>query len=246
MVPRNRSTSAFKFCPSLSQADIKTEMSLRSKTNHFSLGTPDNLPAKQLPTNKDVVNYIRLIHSGPAKFRREMNTVFKPVAEKIIAIWASEGIPVMKYLSVYKKVAECYKKFQALNKTRSQNREGKKAKSKMNEKFFEKLFDIALCKCSSERSCKCSYENWVPQMEAKFLRDQRGPRKMFMGTPDHQETSRRRVAAARRCREQHGPETPSPRATSSEPGPSGLQNPRGTQCIGLQQHRPRPSWHRRL
>ena len=95
----------------------------------------------------------------------------------------------------------------------------------MNEKFFEKLFDIALCKCSSERSCKCPYENRVPQMEAKFLRDQRGPRKMFMGTPDHQETSRRRVAAARRCREQHGPETPSPRATSSEPGPSGLQNP---------------------
>ena len=106
-----------------------------------------------------------------------MNALFKPVAEEIIAMWASEGIPIIKGPSVYNKVAECYKKFQAMNKTKSQKREGKKGKS--NEKHFEKLFDMAFCKCGSDVPCKCPYENRVPEMEVEFLHDQRGPRKMF-------------------------------------------------------------------
>ena len=226
MVLINQPAAVLKFCPSITQVNVKTEMPLRSKTKHFSLGTPDKLPERQLPTNKDVVNYIRLIHSGPGKVRREMSTIFKPVAEKVITIWVREGIPVIQELSVYKKVAECYKKFQELNKTKAQNRDGKRGKSKMNERYFGELFDIARCKCRSERCCKCPYENRVPRMEAKFLRDQRGPRKMFMGMLDHQETSRRRVAAVRRRqrRQEQDPETSSPMAASSEPGPSGLQH----------------------
>ena len=80
-------------------------MPLRSKARHFVLGTPNNLPAGQLPTNKDVVNYNRFLHSGPGQVRGEMNSIFKPVAKEVIAMWANEGIPVIHDLSVYNKVA---------------------------------------------------------------------------------------------------------------------------------------------
>ena len=152
-------------------------MPLRSKTNHFSFGTPVDLPSQQLPTNRDVVNYIRLIQSESGKTRGEMCTIFKPVAEKIIVMWANEGIPVITYRSVYRKVADRYKQFQAMNKTGKQNRDDKNSYAIAKERFFEKLFDIALCRCSSVRSCKCPPENRVPKMEIQFLRDQRGPRK---------------------------------------------------------------------
>lgn len=207
-------------------------MPLRSQTKHFSVGTPQDLPERQLPTNKDVVNYIRFLHPGSGTLKKKLNTIFKPVADKIIAMWVREGIPIIKEQSVYNKVASCYKAFQALNKVASQYRDRKKGDLKTREKFFDKLFDIALCRCKSERSCKCPSVNRVPHMEVKFLYDQRGPRKMFIGMPDGRETNRRHVTEARRCqrlRQQHGPQTPSPTATptpptSSEPGPSGLQN----------------------
>ena len=95
----------------------------RSETKHFffSLGTPKSLPERQFPTNKDVVNYIRLIHPGRGKARNEMSTVFKPVAEKVITMWAGEGIPTIQELAVCKKVKECYKKFKDLNKTKTKD-----------------------------------------------------------------------------------------------------------------------------
>ena len=207
-------------------------MPLRSRAKHFSVGTPNNLPETQLPTNKDVVNYIRFLHPTSGTLKKGLNAIFKPVADKVIALWVREGIPIIKQQSVYNRVASCYKAFQALNKVASQYRDGKKGSLKTREKFFEKLFDIALCRCKNERSCKCPPANRAPPMEVKFLFDQRGPRKLFIGMLDSQETTRRHTTEARRRQRQHqhhGPQTPSPTATptpptNSEPGPSGIQN----------------------
>ena len=63
-------------------------MPLRSQSKHFCLGVPNNLPSNQLPTNQDVVNYIRLLLNDRAKKHSE---TFRSVAEKVLSMWANEG-----------------------------------------------------------------------------------------------------------------------------------------------------------
>ena len=59
--------------------------------------------------------------------------------------------PLCCSVSVVFEIKDCYNKFQALNKTRTQNCSRKTANLKTSEKYFKILFDIACCKCSSEQ-----------------------------------------------------------------------------------------------
>ena len=51
------------------------------------------------------------------------------------------------------------------------------------DKNKQKLFDIAVCKCSHE-NCNCSKEHKVPADEQNFVHDQRSTRLMFIGSVD--------------------------------------------------------------
>lgn len=181
---------------------ILLEMELRSKVSHFSIGPPRNLPTSQLPTNQDVVNYARLILSGKGKTRAKdlRNIVFKPVATKVIEMWTAEGIPVMLTSSVQRKVSDCYKKFQKMNKVEKSERDNNPLRIKEVEQFFGELFDIAVCKCRDLRRCNCPKKHRVPDAEKRFLKDQRGARGVFLGPVDHQESARRRRKAQRRIK----------------------------------------------
>ena len=72
--------------------------------------------------------------------------IYKPAAEKIIKMWEREGIPTLQVTSVARKLELCYTKFRNLNKVKKSQR-SEKTNQKMNQQFFRKLYDIALCKC---------------------------------------------------------------------------------------------------
>lgn len=63
----------------------------------------------------------------------------------------------------------------------------KKLRSEAKKQMFyedslKKLFDIASCKCTSRKVCKCITK--VPAAEENFLKDQRNDRKMFISSVD--------------------------------------------------------------
>ena len=60
---------------------------LRSKTKNFVIGDPKTLPANQLPTNENVVNYVRLVIGEKVRVmlaKELLDSAFKTVAEKVI------------------------------------------------------------------------------------------------------------------------------------------------------------------
>ena len=161
----------------LERGSVCVKMPLRSKTKNFVIGLPSDLPVNQLPTNQDVVNYGRILlgeKMGVLRAKDLSDGIFKTVAKKVISMWVEEGIPVILFKNVQRKVAECYKKFQAVNKVMKKSREGKSLRARKSEDFFKKLFDITLCKCRILSRCRCSLEKRVPEAERSFLRDQRG------------------------------------------------------------------------
>ena len=67
----------------------------RAMSNHFSIGSPRALALNQLPTTRDVVNCVRLL-AGEAKNERATIACLRKAAEAVIAIWSSEGIPIIQ------------------------------------------------------------------------------------------------------------------------------------------------------
>lgn len=180
--------------------------------------------------------------------KRSSDGIFRLVAEKVVKMWMNEGIPVIRPNNVQRRVAQCYMKFRNINKISKTSRDMKNPRAMKMEQFFDKLFDIALCKCRNLHRCSCPPSRSVPQTEIQFLQDQRGPRKMTLGAVDRPETDRREAAAFRRWRlaQNEGRTPPAPSGsgpvtgpanppTSNEAGPSGLQDsatavPESTDC----------------
>ena len=180
--------------------------------------------------------------------KRSSDGIFRLVAEKVVKMWMNEGIPVTRPNNVQRRVAQCYMKVRNINKIFKTSRDMKNPRAMKMEQFFDKLFDIALCKCRNLHRCSCPPSRSVPQTEIQFLEDQRGPRKMTLGAVDRPETDRREAAAFRRWRlaQNEGRTPPAPSGsgpvtgpanppTSNEAGPSGLQDsatavPESTDC----------------
>ena len=82
-------------------------MPLRSKAKHFVIESPSVLPVNQLPTNRDVVNYVRLL-AGDRKSERTVTACLREAAEAVVAMWSSEGIPTIQMHNVVRKVKQVY------------------------------------------------------------------------------------------------------------------------------------------
>ena len=180
----------------------------RSRAKHFCLGPPRSLPTNQLPTNKDVINYIRLLHGEQPNVRAKVlsDNIFKPVAARVIEMWTGEGIPAMQMKGVQRKVAGCYKQYQKLNKVKTAERGLKKPASEKVQNFFGNLFDIALCRCKDVSHCSCPRDRKVPVGEISFLKDQRRSRRMMLRGIDRDERARRQAAASRKWRRRQAEE----------------------------------------
>ena len=212
-------------------------MELRSRSKHFAVGAPNDLPLSQLPTNKDVINFTRLVLSrySVGHGKDKLMKVYQSVATEVAEMWTREGIPIMSVKSVVRKVTNCYAKFRNMTKLEKSRRD-EKARALKFQTYIRELFDIALCKCRNQRHCRCPRDHRVPPAEVTFLKDQRGPRRRFIGELDVSETRRRRTSARRRqklaLREGRDPRVvpahvehtaPGPGLQSSEPEPSGPQ-----------------------
>ena len=104
-----------------------------------------------------------------------------------------------------------------MNKTPKRHRDTK-TKLLSKENVFNKLFDIARCRCKYLRRCNCSISSRVLPAEVAFLRDQRVARQMAMGGRGYVETSRRQSAVMRRQKR----ERLEGRDATDQPGPSSV------------------------
>ena len=174
-------------------------MPLRSKAKHYVIGSPSVLPVNQLPTNRDVVNYVRLL-AGGTKSEGRVTACIREAAEAVIAMWSAEGIPTIQTHNVVRKMKQVYERFRRSNKVPKRMRERQAKQSLSEVSQFRKLFDIARCRCKDLRRCTCPLSNRIPPAEIAFLRDQRGVRKMKLGGVDYEETRKRRKTASLRMR----------------------------------------------
>ena len=72
----------------LERGSVCVKMPLRSKTKNFVIGLPSDLPVNQLPTNQDVVNYVRLLlgeKMGVLRAKDLSDGIFKTVAKKVFS-----------------------------------------------------------------------------------------------------------------------------------------------------------------
>ena len=178
-------------------------MPLRSKAKHFVIVSPSVLPVNQLPTNRDVVDYVRLL-TGNRISERTSTKCLREAAEAVIAMWSGEGTPTIQTHNVVRKVKQVYGSLRRSNEVPKRTREGQTKQSLSEASLFGKLLDIARCRCKDLRSCTCPFSNRVPAAEIAFLRDQRGVRKMKLGGVDYEETSKRRKTARLRMRRVSG------------------------------------------
>ena len=114
-------------------------MPLRSKAKHFVIESPSVLPVNQLPTNRDVVNYVRLL-AGDRKSERTVTACLREAAEAVVAMWSSEGIPTIQMHNVVRKVKQVYEIFRRSNKVPKRMREGQTKQSLSEASLFRKLF----------------------------------------------------------------------------------------------------------
>ena len=173
----------------------------RSRTKHFAVRQPAPLSHQRLPTKGEALSYIRWLSASK---KHPTNSVLRAVAEEIRELWTNEGILVhgVKYITEKKRETaikrDCYKPYRALNKTPMRHRQEQSAATAE----FDKLLDIAKCKCKSQSNCKCPAAHKVPQEEAAFLRDQRGQRRLTLGSHDRATTAAREAREIRRTARQ--------------------------------------------
>ena len=171
----------------------------RSQSKHFIIGHPAPLPKTQLPTKGEVLNHVKWLQSSSKSSRQGVSAVFRTVAEEVVSVWESEGIPVhdVKYVTRRIKL-ECHDELRRASKAPVNRRDG-------HPDCFQQLFDIARCRCHVRNSCNCPAESKIPPDEWDFVQDQRGNRRLSLGAHDRA-TSTARAARQERQEARHRPE----------------------------------------
>lgn len=188
------------------------------------IGVPKELSGLSLPTYEDMLlccldeKYKRSLLFSPNN-KRELGflAIANSVGTQIIEIYNKATIPTVTHTRVVQMIQSYYNSYIALKK--SYNRDCEKDVYKKKIKVFvhnakTKLFDIAACKCNITLSCtcgtvckgscplsvacQCEKVKKIPDIELKFMHDQRTTRMMAIGSLDVQETSKLRKREERR------------------------------------------------
>ena len=196
----------------------------RTYTNHPIFGQPSDLPANVLPTNGDVLRYVWKVKCdmeetavGKRFKAADKNTTIKQAISIVTEKWEMAvadrtKMPLKRTKAMESQLKRMYDKGFNLN-ANTKNKEHTKVTQFREE--MKTLFDVCLCQCSQVScetvyckitSCEevhlsCSCEVKVPKRELKFLFDQRGDRKMYIGGVDENVTSMWDRAAERERRE---------------------------------------------
>ena len=102
------------------------------------------------------------------------------VASDIQAVWKKASIPVVLHTRILKLIQCTHDEFRKLIKPYKGRKTDRRFMLKLQayaDKNKQKLFDIAVCKCS-HGNCKCAKEHKLPADEQNFVQDQRTSRLM--------------------------------------------------------------------
>lgn len=168
----------------------------RKKTYHYLLGQPAPLPANRFPSKGEVVNYVKLQaeREGVPTRRSPPTSVYHTVADEVRQLWEDEGIPIYDKKKVVRLIRAEY---DAVRKSSKISAAARGAQRALASRFGE-LFDIAICKCKTQKSCNCPRHVKVPSEEWSFLQDQRRSRDLSLGSLDRTTTSMRNASLQRR------------------------------------------------
>ena len=129
---------------------LRTRQSLKDQFG----GTPNPLPAADLPTYRDICRYLNLLELNKTKQPSHLARleVTDYIGEQIFQLWrkVNPKLPLKPLKSVRRKVREYIDKVKRIN----MKRESLKAKVSCTAQL-DQLFDICMCNCSLEIvSCK--------------------------------------------------------------------------------------------
>lgn len=158
-------------------------------------GQPKEISVHVLPTYQDVFRAI-LEERRRRGLQNNVDPNFKVIMEivssKVEEIYNKLMIPIVSRQRVQQMIQKYqneYIKLKGIIK-----RLGTSAATDERIKNFKKnslkLFDIAFCKCASFQKCKCQKNDKVPISERNFLIDQRGERKLAIGSVDRAKTEK--------------------------------------------------------
>ena len=185
------------------------------------LGELSELSNVLLPTTGEILKFFVRQYECELKDnpRADWKETRNVTQQKLIDIWNSASIPTVSAQAIRKRLDSLIQKRKALlkamhsdakRKSKEPNEDTRSACQMLNEHLTSKLqsfknnchelFDIASCKChyTNYSSCRCKIK--IPQEERPFLKDQRGDRKMAIGSLDKTTNLRRRKIALRRSK----------------------------------------------
>lgn len=175
----------------------------RDKVSCVIFGAPRNLPTNTLPTYTDLMKrYIQLrqdLKTDNGKYPSFLDISHK-LCYEVEEIWEMASLPTVTHAQAIEKLRSFHNKYNTILKVYKGKKDQPNYQRRLSE-FRDKaniLFDLSKCKCSDMVSkCKCVKEQKVPAKEREFLQDQRGPRKMVIGSIDQEETSKLKRKAER-------------------------------------------------
>ena len=146
-----------------------------------------------LPTNKEVLQHYSFkrsfLQQADAKFISKAPTfqdVTYDVAADATNLWTKTSLPTLSKSRILVKLRDIVQKF---NATGTKKRSSKSGKKNLREDWISELFDISPCKCNANPSvlfwngkytCKCPFQQRIPEKEFEFLKDQRSNRRMII------------------------------------------------------------------
>ena len=164
---------------------------------HFLFGRYSELPLGQLPTYSDIIRCFYLKKSSSAGVNVtaiDKNKIINEIALEVMEIWRNAGIPIIEYKSVQTKISKVFSSTEFQNIRDKETRRPIASNHSVLEKY-NKLFNIAACKCYSNPAaadsivCNCKPAHKIPEIDISFFVDQMHERKMFIGAKLDKNTS---------------------------------------------------------
>lgn len=119
--------------------------------------------------------FIRANRKSVSKFDPSATNISKEIVEKLEELWAKANIPTISYRSITKSVLKLVSKLLYFRKRERINKNSKPLLNEINEfkAKFDKLFELAACKCDTYNNCVCPKEKKMSERVFDFLQDQR-------------------------------------------------------------------------
>ena len=176
----------------------------RKKFSCVIFGTPQNLPANQLPTYTDFMKKL-IQHREDFKTTNgeypSFHDISYPLCYKVeeASLPTKASLPTVTHQEAVRMLLSFHKKYNNKLKPYKGRKDQPKYQNRLSD-FRHKanfLFDLSKCKCTDLYNCKCPKEHKVPAKEREFLEDQRGLRRMIIGSVNKRETLRLKRKACR-------------------------------------------------